>query len=236
MPDLLRTDRQGVHHYYNTDTLELLQANKLTQSSDWPYHSKGVTYTFNSQGYRTWEFDRIDWSRSVIIFGCSITLGVGLTDDATISSQLARIVTRPIINLGIAGGSPMHMWALTTQLSQQGITPKACVYLWPGVNRLVQFHGDRYHSTLGPWDTSRLGPWAHENQGEEYFKLAKASVSQQWPIGTRVCHWTWSEYVYRLEGVKFSGALPVRTDYARDLVHPGADTAQAWAQTISKGL
>lgn len=233
---MLRNERTGDCGFFNTDTHELFEANKLTQPRDWIYRSARVNYTFNSLGYRCpHEFDQFDLTQCVLMFGCSITLGVGLDNAQTIPHQLFKLINRPVINLGIAGASAMHLWALTTQLINQGASPYACIYLWPGVNRLALFQSNDYHEALGPWAPKMLGPWAEEHHAEVYFKMAKDSVSQQWSQRTRVRHWTWNEYAQTIGG-NFAGVLPPVTDYARDLVHPGIDSALTWAQILSKGL
>lgn len=240
MIDILRSgpEQAKLGGFYGVDTLELFEANRIKQSIHWPYHTKEVKYTLNSHGYRAAEFNTVDWANSILMFGCSFTFGVGVDDADTLPARFASLVDSPVVNMGIGGASAMHMWALTTQLVDQNITPKACIYIWPGPNRVAVFEEGNHHRCWGPWTTpekGNLGPWYWEHHGEAYFNLAKVSVMQQWPKSVRQYHWTWNDYTYKIGGT-FTGPLLETVDYARDLIHPGIDSAKAWAQIISKGL
>jgi len=65
-----------------SDTEELFNHNLKIMPQDWFYRTNPVNYTVNSQGYRTEEFEKIDWAQSVVIFGCSTVFGTGVSDES----------------------------------------------------------------------------------------------------------------------------------------------------------
>jgi len=230
-------DKIGKVEFYGWDSLENFENNRIKQSIYWTYHTKEIQYTLNSHGYRAAEFNSIDWANSILVFGCSFIFGVGVDDIDTLPSRLNSLVDYPVVNMGIAGGSAMHMWALTTQLVDHNITPKACVYIWPGLSRVACFEANNLHRCWGPWttpDTGNLGPWNYEHHGNAYFNLTKASVMQQWP-NVQQQHWTWNDYTYKIGG-KFTGPLLTCYDKGRDLTHPGPVSLDNWAHLIYEKL
>jgi hypothetical protein len=238
MLKILQRPNLGSQSFFYPDTIELFYKNKSIQPINWPYHTKTITYTLNRYGYRAPEFDKIEWSSSILVFGCSKVFGIGVDDSEHISSKLSQLLDNRVINMGISGASSMHMWALTTQLIEEDINPKACIYIWPSPNRVALFEAKNEYRCLGPWtipDLYNLGPWMIDGHGEVYSNLAKISVTQQWPAKVKVLHYTWDRYAINNKD-DFNGPLLERLDFGRDLSHPGPITFDNWAQAINKGL
>lgn len=102
----------------------------------------------NSLGYRTVDFNNIDWSDSVVIFGCSYVFGVDLANNETIAFQLQELIKRPVINMGVPASSISY--AFFNQLALSNTKPYAVINLWTSVARQTYFAEDvPYH--LGPW-------------------------------------------------------------------------------------
>jgi hypothetical protein len=115
------------HNYDNiwvgSDTEERFQENLKSQPEDWPWRNQQITYKLNSQNYRAPEWDSIDWENSVVMFGCSQVFGVGVDEDQTLGYYLSELLNKPVINLGIPGGSSMALWINTEKLLNYGINP-----------------------------------------------------------------------------------------------------------------
>ena len=77
-------------HFNGYDSKELFEQHLKSQPDDWVYRYKTVNYTLNTHRYRAPEFDTIDWSKSVVIFGCSNVFGTSLDDNDTISRKLEK--------------------------------------------------------------------------------------------------------------------------------------------------
>ena len=61
-----------------------------------------ISYTFNSHGFRTPEFDQ---KPDMVCFGCSFTMGTGVRSEHTWPSQLSQSTGLQVANLGHAGSS-----------------------------------------------------------------------------------------------------------------------------------
>lgn len=133
-----------------TDSKSLYEKNLKKTPSDWWYRTKEIIYSTNKSGYRTYEFENIDWKNSIVIFGCSYVYGVGLADDELMSHYLSKFIGRPVINLGYPGGSNDLILQLNLLLSKYYETPWAIAVMWT--------HTDRYRlftSTL----PDNIGSW-----------------------------------------------------------------------------
>ena len=133
------------------DAQKIFKKNLKTQPEDWYYRTHPVKYTLNSSGYRTREFDDIDWKESIVIFGCSYIFGIGVTDEHTIPYFLEQLSGRPVINMGIAGSSiqtSLHNSIILADFEYP--TPKAVVYIWTSLDR-YQIYENETTENEGPW-------------------------------------------------------------------------------------
>jgi len=120
------------------DTRELFEQNLKIQPRDWYYRTHPVKYTLNSLGYRTKEFNDIDWKESIVIFGCSHVFGIGVTDEHTIAYFLEQLSGRPVINMGVGGSSIQNALHNSIILADSKYpTPKAVIY---SLTDLRRFH------------------------------------------------------------------------------------------------
>lgn len=143
-----------VKNFISSDTPELLQQNLITQPNDWYYRNNDVNYTLNSYGYRTKEFDDIEWENSIVIFGCSFVFGVGVDDKHTISYFLEEMLNIPVINMGYFSSSVQTCLHNSIILKNSKYpNPKAIVYLYPNLNRRQVYNRNKIEH-LGDWSSS----------------------------------------------------------------------------------
>lgn len=136
-------------------TKELFEQNLKTQPDDWYYRTHPVKYTLNSLGYRTKEFDDIDWKESIVMFGCSNVFGTGVTDEHTIPYFLEQLSGRPVINMGIGGSSIQTVLHNSIILNDSKYpTPKAVVNMITEMNNRYQVFKDNIVYNIGDWDPS----------------------------------------------------------------------------------
>ena len=122
----------------------------LTAPSDWYYRTNLVTYSINTEGYRTREFDEIAWQHSIVLFGDEMAFGQGLTDTDTIAHHLSTLTSQPVVNLAQPGSSAE--WNLHTALDvlETYGQPSAAVFIWPNAGRWISYeHALPQHQ--GPW-------------------------------------------------------------------------------------
>jgi hypothetical protein len=233
----------GTVNFFDGDNKSLLELNQKRMPDDWIWRTRTVSYNLNSQGYRAVEFDNVDWKNSIIIFGCSFVFGIGIDDDDTCSNQLSKLTDCPVINLGMAGGSPMSAWINSTILRQANVSPKAVIYLWPDSNRTSELLKNKKIQHCGPWTNISIGlKWAvHETQGIEYLRYLIWNTSSLW--NCPVVHYTLSkkltEEIPELKNSLFSRGK-IKEDNARDWngknAHPGPETAKLWASLIFQDI
>ena len=69
----------------------------------WRYRKDKFTYYMNSDGFRTMDFDKVDWKNSYVILGCSHVQGIGNPYEETIGEYISKKLSAPVINLGVGG-------------------------------------------------------------------------------------------------------------------------------------
>jgi len=132
----------------------LFEQNLKTQPEDWYYRTHPVKYTLNSLGYRTKEFDDIDWKESIVMFGCSMVSGTGVTDEHTIPYFLEQLCGRPVINMGICSSSVQTLLHNSIILNDSKYpTPKAVVNMWTYISR-YQIYRSNFVIHNGDWNCS----------------------------------------------------------------------------------
>jgi hypothetical protein len=240
IPPLYKINQPAeIPNFHTHDSLKLFVQNICKQGADWPWRNRKVHYTVNSHGYRGLEFDQVDWDRSILCFGCSITVGIGVDDRDTWPSQLSRLLGVPTVNLGVAGGSVQINWANSVRLITAGIRPRAVVYYWPEQARHCEFQQDgsvldHWNSWSSPvYEPGRAGhvntAWAmmpHHHRAVS--ELMISSLSWSCP---RV-DLTWADHPPQ----QIKQWRSTQKDLGRDLVHPGPLSHAAFAQSVAREL
>jgi hypothetical protein len=217
-------------NWVGTDTEELFHQNLKSQPADWPWRNRQIVYKLNSQNYRAPEWSDVDWSNSIVMFGCSQVFGVGVDEDQTLSYYLSQLLNKPVINLGIPGGSSMALWINTEKLLKHRINPLAVIYNWPSANRTAELIDNKKNLNAGPWILNcpqpRFGKeWVlHPTHGFEYAKYALMSVQRSWSCPQ--LHYCWD-----LDTARFLGLprMANKLDQARDCLHDGPETLKSYA-------
>jgi len=117
---------------------------------DWHYFSKTIHYKRNVSGFRTYDWNEINWKECVVLLGCSCTYGVGVDDSETLAEQLEALCGRQVVNLGLGGTSNQFMAFVLSKLYKRFESPYAVVANYTTLDRNLYFHEhDTFH--LGPW-------------------------------------------------------------------------------------
>ena len=186
-------------------------------------------YQVNSMGYRAKEFDSINWSDSYIIQGCSACFGAGILDDNdTIAEQLSKRVRKPVINLGVCGGSIELQYFNTIEMIEQGIKPLGVFTMAPNADRFPMFNNNELEN-CGAWSESKKLEWALNNNSAQHNLYHGRAVTIMWrlqqvPIITFGHHHHAVPYVdcHMLE----------RIDWGTDGEHWGPKTAECIAEML----
>ena len=216
----------GLKWFCQCDSEDTFGSNLKLLPADWHYRNKQVVYCFNSNKYRAPEFDSINWSQSVVIFGCSIVFGVGVSEDETIGYYLSQIMNRPVINLGQSATSMMYSLYNSVALSKNFPTPWAVVQCWTSSNRIVEATRTELkhvHSKIyNYWNASSNNTEFHSY----YIELLGEHI---WKDRTRYVSGSFFDSRY---GPTFFETI----DRARDLIHPGPKSNYEAAKKIAKEL
>ena len=216
---------------------------------DWHYRKKDVTYTLNSLGYRAKELNEYDWSESIVLLGCSIAFGVGVSDDETIAHYLHEITGRDVINLGVPGGSNQLMLDHSVRLKKKYGNPYSLIMLWSTMDRCVYYGDDRWQN-IGRWN-SIIPPNNLDYKLEqlqllynnlyvdifnEYIPFYHIAETSRMIWETTNTQYTELSY---FEPTSHYGQLPdcIRFECnARDRLHPGAEYLKIGAETLVNQL
>jgi hypothetical protein len=121
--------------FWDTDSEWFFNRNKPILGKDWIWHDRPVTYKVNSLGYRMNEFDQIDWSNYIAVFGCSFTAGVGLPLEETWSHRISKSLNCDLVNAGIPGGGNSCMLMNFYRLLASKKPPKVAIFSWSILTR-----------------------------------------------------------------------------------------------------
>ena len=196
----------------------------------------------NSLNYRAPEFSNINWSESVVIFGCSNVFGVGLNDDETIPYHLEKLLKRPVVNMGVPGSSIAYSVFNQTVLAGLNQSPYAVINLWTGINRITYFYEN---------NPCHIGPWTSRQQSENIFNRSVKMIFNAWnvndsnPLMHSIMLQKLSEIIWKdtkhIQSTFFpntSNALNVNLfhhlDYGTDSFHPGPVSAKAVAEQLAQ--
>lgn len=223
-------------YFYKTDSRQLFQSNLALFGSDWIWSKVDIDYNLNSDGYRSREWDCLDFSGSILCFGCSITFGLGVRADQTWVAVLAQSLSIPCINLGLSGGSIQVIWANSVRLIELGIKPRGVVYYWPPHDRSCEFLGSHRVRNWGSWcnfvhqtdhDGGLGSAWGIRDQhSREMGQLYISSLKWDCPV----YHYSWAD--------QWSGCSLIRVwlDRGRDQLHPGISSQRYLGQRIASDI
>ena len=239
--------RYGSNRFSGQDDPDEFKKNLMISPKDWKYRTKQINYIVNSNGYRTKEWKEIDWSESIVLFGCSNTFGVGLAEDETISHHLSQRTGRYVVNLGFPSGSnELIVNNCAAMIKYFGI-PYGVVINWSTVDRFRYYTKDNYYE---------LGPWTNENSLNGYHFTEYIDTKKLWeltfadPNNELAKNYYWSTHANAM----FQGRtkyctisyFPITAYYtramacfemdrqARDKVHPGEGNSIEVAEFLTK--
>ena len=100
--DFLGSDVSNVaYKFVGGDSNAQFNKNSAAQPSDWYYHNKTLTYSFNNQGHRSKNFENIDQDNYILVTGCSHTMGVGLELEKTYPYIVSKELGVDYYNLAV---------------------------------------------------------------------------------------------------------------------------------------
>lgn len=236
----LQESVSGKLDWFDQDSQKLYEKNLKIQSKSWYYRDKVVEYNINTAGYRTKEFNCINWSKSIVIFGCSMVFGVGNAEEDTISGQLEKITGIPTVNLGSPGASSSYSVHNSLLLKEYYPEPKYIVNIWTSPYRRTYYTNDSIIN-CGSWNAEKekFGYYWSKNIHNAHLNLKFDYMTSKnlWKNYCDITLFSVTSEILNCEYVK-------TIDLARDLSksdknfigHPGKETNKIVAQRIANLL
>ena len=188
-------------------------------------------YKVNGLGYRSPEFNTVDWSNSYVIQGCSAVFGLGTTNDNKITSYyLSELLGSPVINLGVPGAGMEIQYLNALEMIKQNIKPKAVFIVYPSMDRYTLYtNGKREH--IGPWSDDKKLEWMMNGNSRQHNLNLVSGYRTLWKLyGVELFEWSHhgSNRDFCREVIEWDGFL----DFGDDGQHWGPKTSKAVAEIL----
>jgi hypothetical protein len=229
---------------YQSDTKKNFEKNLESQPQDWYYRTHDVRYTMNRQYYRCKPFNNINWTRSIVIFGCSNVFGDAIDDDDTVSARLQELVGCHVVNLGVPGSCQQTSLYNMTILKNNNIKPRAVIHIWTDSMRLFQIDNKFKRCNAGHWNnwgmdpTFEFDPFANQKThlvSTMFNRMVANNIYNDIPV----IHATNFKTMHEEQQEQYPNMpmlyLPP-IDNARDLRHPGIETNKNSAKLLHEEL
>lgn len=235
-----------------SDTEELYRQNLIDhadQLQELGWNDTSVTYTFNSDGFRSDEF--IETERDSIVFlGCSLTMGIGIPLQDTWAYKVAQSLNLRCYNLGVGGTSADGCFRLANYWLPI-LKPKYVCMLTPALGRMELIDNNTIHGflpmQLTPNDMREkleraINIILNSDQKDEYSKTQLNAFYEKWvsnsinPTLNREKNQLAIRHICQENNIKifeltFEENAPIFNpsgfteksiiEKARDLIHPG---------------
>ena len=221
--------------FVSSDNEKLYNENLLTQPADWFYRGNPIEYKRNQYGYRTVDFDKIDWSNSIVVFGCSHVFGVGLHEEDTLSGCLSSLTNIPVINMGVISSSIEYSSYNSIILNEHYPTPKAVIQVYSSIDRTTYYYKNNveHHAVWNMKPGNYMDLYsADATHGRVHALLSQMVNKQLWTDKTK--YYETSFFSDKFNTLNLNKVL--FKDVARDLKHPGRNTIRDLAIKIKEEL
>lgn len=223
-------------HWISPDSKENYQqhmndAAKRNMLQQFGWIDQHIDYTFNSDGFRTHEFDN---RANFVTIGCSFTQGVAVNRKDTWPQLVSDQLGLSVYNLGISGASADTCYRIIKYYAPI-LKPQFVVFLEPRGNR-TELHYDpdqpphliNWAYDSGSWGNSVytktwLGNDVNMQLHAEKNRAAVAHVCDQ--LGIPVVMYAPNDYRDLVED-------KTQLDLGRDLLHPGRLNNAAFAKVV----
>jgi hypothetical protein len=188
-------------------------------------HTGTIEYNLNKHGYRTSEFETANWKNSLVCFGCSATLGIGVSENESWPTILGQLLDIPVINLGQGGVGIDYILAQLIFLLNDGLFPKKIAVVWPSETRTTYWG-------IGPNQPEESKNFKSSFCQNDLHMLLSAQINinafKQLSRDIPVVEMTWSNFLHLNLGIMKWNNI----DKAIDQMHPGPKSHLCAAQIM----
>ena len=222
----------------DTDTKERWESNRISQADRLKKHgwweSQNIEYSFNSQGFRSEEFDPN--RKGIMFLGCSITVGIGIQQQDIWCERVSGAVCLPCWNLG-QGSAGMDTLFRMAEYWIPRLLPRQVIMLCPP-NRFEILNSQGRPVMLLPAAQTKecknppyldtfYREWAIHPENMRLHDLKNLWAIEHLcdSLDIPLNHWTWADM--------FNNWVD---DYGRDLSHPGARVHGVFAERVLREI
>jgi len=190
-----------------------------------------VEYKVNSLGYRSPEFNTINWTECYIIQGCSAVFGTGTKEDDQITSHyLSEMIGAPVINLGVPGSGMGVQYVNALEMLENNIKPKGVFIIYPSMDRYSLYTNGKLEN-IGPWSNDKQLEWMLNNNSREHNLNLMRGYRLLWKLAD-VPLYEWSHHVTNRSFCNEVISWDDYLDYGFDNEHWGSKTSKAIAEIL----
>lgn len=223
-------------HWMSPDTKENYQRHlndsaKRHMLQQFGWVDQHIDYTFNSDGFRTDEFDD---RPNFVTIGCSFTQGVAVNRSDTWAQLVSDQLGLSVWNLGVAGASADTCYRIIKHYAPI-LKPKFVVLLEPRYNRVELHYSDHQKPYSINWaydaeswgNSGYLKTWLSNDYNMQlYAEKNRASIAHVCnKLDIPVVMYAPNDYIDLV-------ADKTQLDLGRDLLHPGRLNNRAFAQVV----
>jgi hypothetical protein len=194
------------------------------------------TYTYNELGFRGDSPTKKGFK--IMSIGCSITEGVGVTDNQTWSHQLSKLIPNGVdLNFGCGGRS--NDYISRCLLSYYDVVkPDLVLIMYTETHRKEYYAKDGgiepfHHKGWGYFTETESGKLEHSahltllNENENFNNWYKNHMLIKLFLESKKCSWLWNGWHVTnnyTDDTRFDGDYYPFLDYGVDNIHPGPKT------------
>lgn len=204
---------------FGSDSYEEFEKISKTQSKEWEYFTKEITYIRNSHGHRCKEIVDLD-SEFILFVGCSLTEGISLSINDTFAYKLSKDLNIDYYNLGVSACGP-DLTALNVSYWFKNIkrVPKFIVLQWPAVHRKFEKAEDDKLMPIGAWIIDRF-EFVDDKLKQDFMSGVESKYFDHYFDVLRSTTLAYLEFL-NIPVIELFADDFERIDFARDLTHPG---------------
>lgn len=150
----------GAHKFIDTDNEKAFSVARKHLGEHWVWQKTDIEYNVNELGYRMKEFDDIDWSNYIALFGCSYGAGIGLPYQETYGMRISKDIGADFVNGSVPGCSNDVIFTNVSRLlNSNKPLPRMMIIAWTSMSRVTYWHKGRpetyrVNRILNPWNRS----------------------------------------------------------------------------------
>ncbi len=236
-PNFANTTQQ----WLTSDTEKLYNKNKndsdkrkLLDRLGWKHDN--VEYKFNSAGFRSDEFS-YTLAKSIVFLGCSHVIGIGINYQDTMAYHVCKSLSSKCYNLGLGGGTIDSCFRFAYHWIPK-LKPDIVVLIQPDSARIEWYHKTKHFNHWVSLLPGVVKKWPNYLNFYESWTSAEINMKLHTESNTlaikQICNNNNAKFLSFFNGDILHQAKlgHEKTDWARDLAHPGVKTNKKAARII----